>query len=73
MALVIEAAIVAAVSRQVRDLFGSALSVRRDPAMERWLPPPHIFSPKDLDTVFEDVLELRGKSPEASMVGSNHR
>ena len=53
LALVIEAAIVVSVSRQVRDLPGPVVVVRRGTAIERWLPPPNILSPRDSDAVID--------------------
>ncbi len=66
--LVIEVLVVLALSREARDLPGLAVVVLPSEGMGRRLPLARIILPEDLETVFKEHVELRGRTPGASMV-----
>lgn len=66
--LAIEVLVVLAISREARHLPRAPVVVSPGGGMARRLPLPRISSPKGLETVFPEHIELRGETPGASMV-----
>lgn len=66
--LAAEVLVVVTVSREARDLPAPVVVVSPGEGMARRLPLPSIASPEDLETVFEDHVELKGRTPGSSMV-----